>query len=79
MTLRKRLSKLEAQHKVLQTGPRVIITEVYWRDDQGKLQSIAKMVKVLTPVGWQIVNRGDNESEPAFRLRVEAMNSSAFT
>jgi hypothetical protein len=79
VTLQKRLAKLEARHQVLQTGGRIIINDLCWRDDEGNLKCIAQVAKVLTPVGWQIVNRGNNESEAAFHLRVESMNSSDFT
>jgi hypothetical protein len=78
MTLRRRLAKLEARREVTHTGPRIIIHEIVWRDDEGLLKSVAQIANVLTADGWQIVSRGDNESEPAFHTRVEAMSSSAY-
>jgi hypothetical protein len=73
MTLQKRLAKLEAKRQGQQNGPRVIITEVYWRDDQGNLQSIAHTANVLTGSGWQTITRETDEPEAEFQLRADAM------
>ncbi len=75
MTLHKRLAKLEARHQVLQTGDRIIITDLCWRDDEGNLKCIAQVAKVLTGAGWATINRAADEPEAEFQLRAEAMAS----
>lgn len=73
MTLHKRLAKLEAQRHRLHGGPRVIMFHTSWRDDEGKLQSIARMAHVLTGSGWDTITREADEPEPEFQLRAETM------
>jgi hypothetical protein len=73
MTLRKRLAKLEAQREVTHTGPRVVMFNACWRDDEGNLQSIAQIAHVLTPSGWQTITRKEEEAEAVFHLRAEAL------
>ena len=73
MTLRKRLAKLEAKRDGRQLGPRIIITDVYWRDDEGNLQSIAQIAKVLTGSGWANLTRMDDEAEAEFQARADAL------
>jgi hypothetical protein len=73
MTLHKRLTKLEAKRFQLQTGPRIIIHDIVWRNDSGGVQSIGAFAKVLTPSGWQTVTRQEEEPEAEFQLRAEAL------
>ena len=75
MRLGDRLAKLEAQRQVLQTGERIIITDLCWRDDEGNLKCIAQVAKVLTGAGWETINRAADEAEAEFQLRAEAMAS----
>lgn len=75
MTLHKRLAKLEARHQVLQTGERIIITDLCWRDDEGNLKCIAQVAKVLTGAGWATINRAADEAEAEFQHRAEVMAS----
>lgn len=73
MTLQKRLAKLEAQRHRQHGGPRVIMFNLGWRDDEGNLQSIAHTAIVLNGTGWQTITRETDEPEAAFRLRADAM------
>ncbi len=73
MTLPKRLARLEAQRQGRHSGPRVILFNSVWRDDDGNLQSIAHIAHVLTASGWQTLERGNDEPEAHFQLRADAM------
>jgi hypothetical protein len=73
MTLHKRLTKLEAKRFQLQTGPRIIVHDIIWRTDDGGVQSIGQMARVLTGSGWETINRAADEPEAEFQLRAEAM------
>lgn len=77
MTLHKRLTRLEAQRQGMQDGPRVIVFDACWRDDDGNLQSIAQMGYVLTGSGWESVTRKDDEPEAEFQLRAEMLSGDA--
>ena len=74
MTLRKRLVKLEAQRAVTPTGPRVVMFNGCWRDDEGNLQRIGQSANVLTASGWQTITRKEEEPEAEFQLRAEALS-----
>ena len=73
MTLQKRLAKLEAQRHRQHGGPRVIMFNFCWRDDEGNLQSIAQTANVLTGSGWQTITRETDEPEAEFQLRADAL------
>ena len=73
MTLRKRLIRLEAQRRIVQESPRVIMFTICWRGDNGMLQSIADHAQVMTASGWQSIHRRPDEPEAEFELRADAM------
>jgi hypothetical protein len=73
MTLRARLSRLEAQRHKPSEVPRVIIFKTVWADDDGNLQALSELAHVRTVTGWQSINRDNGEPEETFRLRAEAM------
>lgn len=73
MTLQKRLAKLEARCHGLHQGPRVIMFNTCWRDDDGNLQRIAQVAKVLSGADWATITRKANEPEAEFHLRAKAM------
>jgi hypothetical protein len=73
MTLRTRLSRLEAQRHGLSDVPRVIMFACCHADGGGNLQSRSEYAQVRTATGWQSITRDNNEPESAFHLRAEAM------
>ena len=73
MTLRTRLSRLEAQRHGPNDVPHVIIFTTCYTDSDGTLQSTADLAHVRTATGWQYTTRADTEPEATFRLRAEAM------
>ncbi len=73
MTLRTRLSRLEAQRHGPNDVPRVIIFKAVCADDDGNLQTLSELAHVRTASGWQSINREIDEPEETFRLRAEAM------
>ena len=77
MTLQRRLAKLETYREGRQAGPRVILHEIFWQNDNDTVQSIATLANVFTPSGWQMINRGGDEPEADFLSRAEAMSGDA--
>ncbi|PJF08392.1 hypothetical protein [Pseudorhodobacter sp. MZDSW-24AT] len=77
MTLRTRLVKLEAKNAPTLEGPRVIMFNACWRDDDDNLQSIGQFAKVLTGAGWETITRATDEPDAEFRLRAETMAGDA--
>lgn len=73
MTLSARLARLEARHPAKTEGPRILIFNVVWRDDDGDLMQAARYAQVLTASGWQTIHRHSDEPESEFNLRAEAM------
>ena len=73
MTLQKRLAKLATQRHRLPGGPRVIMFNFCWRDDEGNMQSIAQSANALTGSGWQTITRETDEPEAAFQLRADPL------
>lgn len=73
MTLHKRLTKLEAKRFRLHSGPRVIVHDIVWRTDDGGVQSIGQMARVLTGSGWETITRETDEPEAKFQLRADVM------
>jgi hypothetical protein len=75
MTLRTRLSRLEAQRQGPNDVPRVIMFKTCWLDQNRSIQTVSDLAHVRTPSGWQSIDREIDEPEEAFRMRAEAMSA----
>jgi hypothetical protein len=73
MTLRTRLTRLEAQRHAPSDAPRVIMFITCCDDGDGNQQTLSELAHVRTVTGWQSITRESDEHEMAFRQRAEAM------
>lgn len=65
MTLRKRLTKLEAQSGPAD-GEKIIIRQIVWAGGDVK----AYIGKALTPTGWKTISAGAEITEAEFQRRL---------